>query len=541
MIASLIAIIPVFTFFIALQLASNLAQTSDSAQGFVVGHAVANGNVLLSGWHFPVDNFYFTDTVPYAVAEAIVGSRPDLMTIVPSLAYACLVLLALALCICDGQAPGETLQAFALVVLLVGVPVWTGAWNPLLMSDMHGATLVAVLAVLALLARVATTKSRGVIEYFVIALTFFLAVLVVASDPFSIVFGFGPATPVLAAESVRDRRLPRARLALALLAAAMVSGFLLPSIIAQVGGGFAAENDVAFGFAPAGRWWANLVDAVFGVLTLWGTNPLNVQSAPDGLIFAIRCVAMVFVVLALIHVVRTGLRRGKVALLDRLLYTGAAVSLAACIPSAQFAKGVTAETMRHGGPPMRFLVPAVLFFTIVGSRHLADMFDCLPGSRARDCLRRILPAVAATVLSAVALPCLLSSRVPQRTDNRPEVAVVRWLERHRLAQGAGEYWSANLLTAVSGAAIGVRSMEPENGRLVPYVWVAAQAFYSRSPQFAVWREPNQTGWTEALVRETWHVCAIRAIAGYRVALLPPSGEFATCSPRKGVLRFSSAL
>jgi hypothetical protein len=74
-------------FFNAFTLASNLAQTSDSAQGFVVGHAIANGNALLSGWHFPIDSFYFTDSVLYAAAEWTAGARPQLMAFVPALVY----------------------------------------------------------------------------------------------------------------------------------------------------------------------------------------------------------------------------------------------------------------------------------------------------------------------------------------------------------------------------------------------------------------------------------------------------------------------
>src|SRR5438477_693309 len=61
--------VTVIALFSALEMSSRLAQTSDSAQGFVVGHAIANGNVFLSGWHFPIDPFYFTDSLPYAFAE----------------------------------------------------------------------------------------------------------------------------------------------------------------------------------------------------------------------------------------------------------------------------------------------------------------------------------------------------------------------------------------------------------------------------------------------------------------------------------------
>jgi hypothetical protein len=45
----LIAAVAIAAFVNALVLASRLAQTSDSANGFVVGHAIADGNVLLSG------------------------------------------------------------------------------------------------------------------------------------------------------------------------------------------------------------------------------------------------------------------------------------------------------------------------------------------------------------------------------------------------------------------------------------------------------------------------------------------------------------
>src|SRR5215469_13070366 len=78
----------------ALILAADISPTSDSTQGFVVGHAIANGNFLLTGWHFPIDNFYFTDSLPYAVAEKLVGPYPRLLTIVPALVYAVFVFLA---------------------------------------------------------------------------------------------------------------------------------------------------------------------------------------------------------------------------------------------------------------------------------------------------------------------------------------------------------------------------------------------------------------------------------------------------------------
>src|SRR5215469_15284680 len=140
-VGTLIAIIAIVAFFSALHEASHLAQTSDSVQGFVVGHAIANGNILLSGWHFPIDNFYFTDSIPYAAAEAVAGPRPYLMALVPALVYASLVLLVLFLCVRPVQPLGAAIEALALAGLLFGVPAWIGVWNPMLLSDMHMATV----------------------------------------------------------------------------------------------------------------------------------------------------------------------------------------------------------------------------------------------------------------------------------------------------------------------------------------------------------------------------------------------------------------
>ena len=88
----LVAGVTAAALFHALDLASRLAQTSDSAQSLVAGHAVVRGNMLLSGWHLPLNDYYFTDTLPYAALEWLVGPRPFLLVLVPALTYALFVL-----------------------------------------------------------------------------------------------------------------------------------------------------------------------------------------------------------------------------------------------------------------------------------------------------------------------------------------------------------------------------------------------------------------------------------------------------------------
>jgi len=516
--------VTIVAFFDAYNVASNLTQTSDSSQGFVVGHAITTGNFFLVGWHFPVDNFYFTDAIPYALAQGIVGSRRYLLALIPALVYAVPVLLALVLCFRPGQPSGKNLEPIAATLMLWGVPVRVGAWNPVLMSDMHAATAVAALAALALCASIATVTSGG----FVTTLAFLLVAITVASDPFSLLFAFGPAAAVLAIDAARNRDLPNVRFAFLLLGVAIAVGLLLPWVIARLGG-FTTENDVALGFAATRQWSANFVDVMFSVLTLWGINPLNVDGVSDVPTLAIRSGALFFVLFGGVVLVRNLLRGSRVAVLDRLLYAGAALPLAVCVPSAQFAKGVKMDSMWHGGPPMRFLVPTVLFATVLACRQITGALDSVANASLRLAFRIAVVGLAGLALLTDVQQSRSGAARPHWIDQNPAIIAARWLEQHGFSQGVGEYWSANLLTAMSGNTIGVRSVVPENGRLAPYVWVETRAFYASPPQFAIWQEPNQSGVTAAIVRATWPVCATRTVAGYRIALLQFSRKNMTCA------------
>ena len=203
--AVLIAAIAGVAFFNALHLTRDLAQTSDSAQGFVVGHAIANGNALLSDWHFPIDNFYLTDSLMYAAGELIAGSQPHLLASIPALVYALFVLLTLVVCVRRSHSLSDNLDPLAAATLLLAAPAWIGAWDPMLMSDMHTATALAALVALVLYARVATAGFRDNVGRFAAVIAVLLVAVTVASDPFSLVFALGPAAVVFAIESARDR------------------------------------------------------------------------------------------------------------------------------------------------------------------------------------------------------------------------------------------------------------------------------------------------------------------------------------------------
>jgi hypothetical protein len=508
------------SFFNAIELSFNLAQTSDSAQGFVVGHAIAGGNVLLSSWHFPIDSFYFTDSLPYAAAEWIVGSRPFLLALVPALEYALFVILAIVVCVRPAQPLKRNLQSASAIALLLAIPVWIGAWNPLLMSDMHMATTLAAFGALVLCARLADGESEkssfsaqiGTATGLVLAIC-----VTVASDPFSIVFAFGPALIVLASESIGATRPKNSRFVLVLCAGGIVAGLLLPLVVARAGG-FTTENDVTFRFAP--QPGGNLLALLFGTLTLSGMNPIGMKTDLGNLfVFANRCTAFALMLTAFVKTARDLFRRERAPPLDRLLFAGILALLAACVPSAQFAKGVSAENMWHGGPPMRFIVPAFLFAAVLTGRQIAGMLDTIRDPKWRTAFGGAVVLSAALMVFVGTSKSAAAIAQPRWIDSNAPTTAALWLERHGLSQGVGEYWLANLVTAMSGNAVLVRSVVPDTGRLVPYVWVEDQRFYAEPPQFAIWHEPNQTGVTGPLVRATYPVCRIYAVAGYWIAVL----------------------
>jgi hypothetical protein len=508
---AVIAGLTLVSFLNALAVASRLAQTSDSANGLVAGGAIAGSNVLLSGWHFPIDDYYFTDAIPYGLAEWLCGHQPFLLVLIPALTYALFVFAALLVCIERDRPPPRNVVSCAVIALLLGAPSWTGQWNALLLSDMHMATVFCAFLGLLLCVCVAGATNMS---FVVVAGLVTVTGATVASDPFAIVFAFGPALAILAVAAVSGHGSNSFWRAFLLLGTGTLAGLLLPVLIAQ-SGGFTIENDVLTRAEALSLLPRNMVAVATGVLTLFGANPFAAAFGPRGaLLFAVRGTGLVVAVAAVLHTLRHVFMRNQTMLLDRMLCAGTLTVVAACALSAQFAKGITPENLWTGGPPMRFLVPAYLFVAVLAGRQAPEMLSDLPGVWVRN----VVVAGAAIVMVGGYWLAGLDGRPLWIADN-PPAAAARWLKKHVLFQGVGEYWSANLITAMSGNVVRVRSVVPESGRLVPYIWAQDVRGYAQSPQFVIWQDNNKTHVTADAVRATYPVGRIVTVSGYRIALL----------------------
>lgn len=507
----------------ALNLASRLAQTSDSAQSFVAGHAIVGGNILLSGWHVPLDDYYFTDTLPYAALEWFMGPRSFLLALVPALTYMMFVCTGFACCLRQSQPLIGKLEAAAAVTFMLAAPGWIGGWNPLLMSDMHFATILGALVALALCALMAAYERRRTWTFASLCVALVVvAATTIASDPFCLVFAFGPALALLSADTLFRPPARNERLVLFLLAGGTALGLLLPPLVALVGG-FTTEDIVETRFVARCLFGRNLIALFAGILTLFGANPSGMEFSSRAVLYlALRWIALAVAIVAVSRAACRLFARDRAVLFDRLLCAGVLAVLAACALSAQFGKGITRETLWTGGPPMRYAMPVALFGAVLGARLIPEVFSALNALRPRKVACGALMLGAMLTVFANDLSTIAAA--PYWISNNPPAAAARWLERESLNEGVGEYWAANLVTAMSGDKVKVRSVVPLAGKLVDYVLAADRNWYARPPQFVIWQDKNQTGMTFADVRATYVICKMAYIGGYHIAVLASRSE-----------------
>lgn len=514
----MVAIVIAAAFARALEIATHLAQTSDSVQSFVAGHAVARGNILLSGWHFAFDNYYFTDTLPYAAMESVAGPRPVLLVVEPAIAYAMFVCIALLLSLGRGRPTTRNVSAVAAVALLLASPSWIGNWNPLLMSDLHFASVLIALAALWMCAVVVVQSGRDGASMFVghrVGLLL-LAAAAVASDAFSVVFAFVPALTVLGTDVVLGRTRPGARIALILLASGMVLGMVVLGLTARAGG-FTIESHVVTSLIPIHLLGRNLIALGVDILALFGAGPVSMRPMlPAILLTAAHALALMLGVASVAGVGRRMFAKDGACLLDRFLCAGSLSVLAACAASAQFGKGIAPSALWTGGPPMRYAMPAVLFASVLAGRRLPSAIDRLKSARVRITARTTLMVLATATVGTGVIDIPAG---PRWISDNPPLQVAQWLKARGLTQGVGEYWSANLVTAMSGEAVRVRSVVARAGILAPYVWSSDADWYRQPPQFVIWQDRNLTGLTGGDVHATYAICRTAFVAGYDVALL----------------------
>src|SRR5215469_931251 len=363
---ALIAGVGIAAFANALSLASRLIQTSDTALSLVAGYAVAHGNPLLSGWHMAPDNYYFTDTLPWAAIESLFGPRPDLLVVVPALTYALFVVLALLVSVRLSRPIVRNIESAAIIVLILACPPWIGQWDPVLYPNVHFTTAFGALITLALCARLAAPWEKQSSKRLIVCglLCVSATAATVAGDPYALIVASAPGFLILGVESLFRPVRREVGLSMTCLLLGSMLGVLLPKII-QLAGGFGISGNLSTEFVHASEVGSSLTAVVFGLLHVSGAYPFGLAIGSLAAVLAlIRCVGFVLMLAAVRRAAAHLFQPLGTNLLDRMLCASILLTLASCALSGQFSSQVTGPwtgDVWAGAAAVRYLVPAWLF------------------------------------------------------------------------------------------------------------------------------------------------------------------------------------
>lgn len=452
-------------------------QSSDTVPSFLAAQDILRGNLLLSGWHLPVDSFIFADTLFFVVVLAVFGAKLATLVAIPAATYGLILVVALMAAWRKAPPYVDNLVALAVIILLAGLPAGD-AYVSILVPDTHSIPILlslVALILMALLARAPRVRDRPLLAAWFLV----ISIAVLGSDPFALIFAYAPMLLVLGVDLLVAGAGRRRHGLLGLALASCALGGLVPSAISAAGG-FVTEPSVTFGFATVGYLWRNAQGVFFGLLStagadLWGRHVLATGWAPN----AIRLAVWLLGIVAVCWRLRTRLF-GTERLLDRLLAASVGTVLLACLVSREFF---------FSGSSTRYLVPVLFFGAVLAARAIPDLVARLPVAPARRALAGGLVALAGILLAVQMGRSLRLLQAPGWVADNPEIQTGRMLAAQGLTCGVGDYWAASIITVLTGSKVTVRAVtRTPQGRLMPYLWVAKAGWYRQMgpPMFAIW-------------------------------------------------------
>lgn len=470
-------------------IARQLTLNSDEVQSFLAAQSILHGHVLLAGWHLSVDNFFFDDTIPFVIMEGVFGSRIAEIPVFAAILHMAVVTVALIACMRQRGPRRRRLIPLAVIMLLLGAPP-AGITLPMLLPGLHGTGLVLSLLALLCLARMARPGGlrRRYVACFLLA-----ACPAIASDPFTLIYAFGPALLVLFWACLAAPAPPRPAVLTGLVLAATAIGMATPRVIG-VAGGFHLEPTLTFGFVRPEQLAHNAAGLVFGFLDGAGANVFgrdieNIATLTSGARFAgWVCGGMAVIVSWRIP------RQAFPVTLDRLLLAGCAVLAGACLTSRMFGSAMDGTPMIGTQESTRHLTPLIVFGAILAARAMGGALAALPTRRSRAAGMVALAACSAGLLAGHEAMAIRLFRSPSWISSNPQTSLGQYLLSRRLTCGVANFWDSNIVTALSDGRVTIRAVAgPPLGPLKPFLWLSDEAWYARldHPQFAVWRTGMQ--------------------------------------------------
>lgn len=456
---------------------------SDGASVVLEGKALFAGNVALDHWTLSLDSFWLIDALFYGAATTIAGLRPDLLHLIPAVLAAAVIVVGAHLAV-RGRSGWAAAAGAVTVFALLGLP--TLAFTRFfVMGPLHvGTTLWCLLAFLFL----GSGRFRA---------GFCLAVALLAAGLLSDLqtFAIGVVPVALAGVTTMARR-REWRAGAPALAAAAGSVVLAEAArrVTLVLGTFTAHANSQVATVHQMVWNLSHLPSYGAGLLGVGTSPYPQphQSLPVGIAHVIAMCLLLLAVLATAVAVVAGAVRGsgrprahgkedttrlEASFYDDVLLFGFLGGLAVFV----------ALSFVTGSSFGRYLTSAIVCGAVLAGRTVSRLCEEFPST---------LPV--AGILLAVILAGNAATYVTTATATPPPqgaLSLVRYLERHHLDHGLGDYWSAAITTLESDGRIVIRPVITLHGTLdlVRYLHESTSTWYRRPFSFLVYNASSPWG------------------------------------------------
>ena len=486
--------------FHAYAVARQTPQNSNSVQGFMEAQSILHGNVLLSGWRLSSDNYLFTDTPFFVAYQILFGHRVEALAAVPWIIYVLILIACLTASIRSLKLSRHNVVALATIVLLVGLPASRAPSPdplapsaPLFLADFHAASILFSLVSLILLAGLA--RAQNILDRPLLAATVSVScVMAVGSDPFAVIFAFGPAALVLLIDVALSGG-ERKYIALsALILFSLLVGLAIPGLIDRLGG-FSTITDFGTKFADAENLGVNAQRFIFSLMYSADAYVLGKQLHDiDTMACLARLFGWVLGVASVIWTFSFVWRHWRRFLLDRIILVSIVTLSAACVFSDEFLLDQRGD-IAQGGRGRVYITPIVILGAVLAARVIPILVARQPMRRLQIAAQAVLVAFSAglLVLQSMGLPTRASS--PAWVRANPYLEAGRWLETRGLTQGVGGYFDSSIIRALTDGGVGVNAVYADaetNGRLEPFVYDTDSRFFRGTPppMFAIWRDSD---------------------------------------------------
>jgi len=483
---------------------------ADSVQNFNEVDSVFSGNVLLSHWVLASDSFYLTDLPFYVLGRALFGNHLWLIYVVPFAVYD--LLLGVSLWLVWRARPFPRPFGALMLLCLIGVPFAPGQFM-FLVSAFHTATVLFSLVAVVAIAPVLTGGQAGPGRYLFFSAALFIAC---ASDPMADIFMALPLLLFLLLESWRQRRVPRTYLVLAgCIVAVLLWAVQFPDLIERAHGFISRPSYSRAPVADLSSIAGN-AQAVIGALgILFGIRDLPAMSLVPVVSF-IRALFALWVLFSVAVLLASPRAAPRPSVAQFLVLAASCLLVADCL-SVTFTGAITPGP-GYPNAAVRYVAPAYLFLCIAAA--------LAPVPLPAPALARRLFGGAAWFSGAVMFAALMafglkSLSAPPGLQVPPAYELAGWLYARHLTYGVGDYYTTQLVRALSSAQVMADPMVVCRGQLCPdRFWTDTTRFDSNiRPQFVIFPPSNWFGLTEVDAVEAYGPpLAVTSVRGVTVLL-----------------------